>query len=86
MTSVVNLSCRRDERPIYFHRQLEGALNRVPYDFYDRVWHILERTPPGLKVAGYFLPQVGAVDVVVQTSVTYAVFLRAKAATAFIAS
>ena len=52
------LSCRRDERPIYFHRQLEGALNRVPYDFYDRVWHILERTPPGLKVAGYFLPQV----------------------------
>jgi len=49
---------RRDERPIYFHRQLEGALNRVPYDFYDRVWHILERTPPGLKVAGYFLPQV----------------------------
>jgi len=49
---------RRDERPIYFHRQLEGALNRVPYDFYDRLWHILERTPPGLKVAGYFLPQV----------------------------
>ena len=52
---------RRDERPIYFHRQLEGALNRVPYDFYDRLWHILERTPPGLKVAGYYLPQVSVV-------------------------
>lgn len=45
------------KRPIYFTRQLDGALNRVPNDFYDRVWHILERTPPGLKVAGYYLPQ-----------------------------
>jgi phosphorylase kinase alpha/beta subunit len=47
-----------EKRPIYFTRQLDGALNRVPNDFYDRVWHILERTPPGLKVAGYYLPQV----------------------------
>jgi phosphorylase kinase alpha/beta subunit len=36
---------------------LDGALNRVPPDFYDRVWQILERTPGGLKVAGYHLPQ-----------------------------
>jgi phosphorylase kinase alpha/beta subunit len=30
----------------------------VPQDFYDRVWSILERTPAGIKVAGYHLPQV----------------------------
>lgn len=39
-------------------RQLEGALNRVPKDFYNRVWEILEKTPGGIKVAGYLLPQV----------------------------
>ena len=47
-------------RSIIWNRQLDGALNRVPGDFYDRVWAILERTPAGLKVAGYHLPQVGA--------------------------
>ena len=41
-----------------WNRQLNGALNRVPSDFYDKVWQILERTPAGLKVAGYHLPQV----------------------------
>ncbi|XP_041375340.1 phosphorylase b kinase regulatory subunit beta-like isoform X2 [Gigantopelta aegis] len=38
-------------------RRLDGALNRVPKDFYDKVWQILERTPGGIKVAGYLLPQ-----------------------------
>ena len=41
-------------------RQLDGALNRVPKDFYDRVWEILEKTPGGIKVGGYLLPQVGS--------------------------
>jgi len=44
-------------RTMIWNRQLDGALNRVPMDFYDRVWHILERTPAGIKVAGYHLPQ-----------------------------
>ncbi|NWU75159.1 KPBB kinase, partial [Onychorhynchus coronatus] len=38
-------------------RQIDGALNRTPAGFYDRVWQILERTPNGLIVAGRFLPQ-----------------------------
>ena len=41
-------------------RQLDGALSRVPKDFYERVWEILERTPGGIKVAGYLLPQVSS--------------------------
>ncbi|XP_062405738.1 phosphorylase b kinase regulatory subunit beta isoform X2 [Sardina pilchardus] len=38
-------------------RQIDGALNRTPRGFYDRVWQILERTCNGIKVAGVQLPQ-----------------------------
>ncbi|GAB1599348.1 phosphorylase b kinase regulatory subunit beta-like [Argonauta hians] len=38
-------------------RQIDGALNRVPKNFYDQVWKILEKTPGGVKVVGYLLPQ-----------------------------
>lgn len=46
-----------DYRTPFQKRQLDGALNRVPKDFYDKVWEILEKTPGGIKVAGYLLPQ-----------------------------
>ena len=45
-------------RTVLWNRQLDGALNRVPADFYDRVWDVLSRTPAGIKVASYHLPQV----------------------------
>lgn len=37
-------------------RKLDGALNRVPVNFYTYVWAILERCP-GVWVRGYCLPQ-----------------------------
>ncbi|KAJ8984957.1 hypothetical protein NQ317_007827 [Molorchus minor] len=37
-------------------RRLDGALNRVPRDFYPRVWSILERCQ-GIDIAGKVLPQ-----------------------------
>ncbi|KAG5886712.1 hypothetical protein JTB14_015776 [Gonioctena quinquepunctata] len=37
-------------------RRLDGALNRVPRDFYPRVWSILEKCQ-GLDIAGKVLPQ-----------------------------
>jgi len=37
-------------------RRLDGALNRVPRDFYSRVWTVLERCQ-GLAVEGRVLPQ-----------------------------
>jgi phosphorylase kinase alpha/beta subunit len=37
-------------------RRLDGALNRVPRDFYPRVWHVLERCQ-GIDIAGKVLPQ-----------------------------
>ncbi|CAD6193542.1 unnamed protein product [Caenorhabditis auriculariae] len=38
-------------------RRLNGALNRMPVNFYDRVWMILERSKHGIIIAGQFLPQ-----------------------------
>ncbi|KAK9886885.1 hypothetical protein WA026_019143 [Henosepilachna vigintioctopunctata] len=37
-------------------RRLDGALNRVPRDFYPKVWSVLERCR-GLDIAGKVLPQ-----------------------------
>lgn len=37
-------------------RRLDGALNRVPRDFYPRVWHVLERCQ-GLAIEGKLLQQ-----------------------------
>jgi hypothetical protein len=37
---------------------MDGALSRVPNNFYEHVWSILERTPQGIKLCGILLPQV----------------------------
>jgi hypothetical protein len=37
---------------------MDGALSRVPTNFYEYVWSILERTPQGIKLCGILLPQV----------------------------
>ncbi|XP_059616848.1 probable phosphorylase b kinase regulatory subunit beta isoform X1 [Phlebotomus argentipes] len=37
-------------------RQLEGCLCRVPDQFYNWVWDVLQRTPEGLHVQGHHLP------------------------------
>lgn len=39
-------------------RKLNGALNRVPINLYERVWKILERVKGGIVIAGHLLPQV----------------------------
>ncbi|CAJ0563076.1 unnamed protein product, partial [Mesorhabditis spiculigera] len=38
-------------------RRLNGALNRMPEGFYDRVWGILERADHGISIAHQLLPQ-----------------------------
>ncbi|XP_055681245.1 probable phosphorylase b kinase regulatory subunit beta isoform X1 [Lutzomyia longipalpis] len=37
-------------------RQLEGCLCRVPDQFYNWVWDVLQRTPEGIHVQGHHLP------------------------------
>ena len=43
-------------------RQLDGALNRVPQDFYIYVWHILEWSAMGLAVCGKNLARSPTVE------------------------
>jgi phosphorylase kinase alpha/beta subunit len=37
-------------------RQLEGSLCRVPSQFYNLVWDVLQRTPRGITIQGHHLP------------------------------
>lgn len=37
---------------------MDGALCRVPADFFEHVWSVLERTPGGIKLCDCLLPQV----------------------------
>ena len=41
---------------IFHWRQIQGALNKVPTDFYHHVWSLLERAGDGIKIAGNILP------------------------------
>jgi phosphorylase kinase alpha/beta subunit len=53
------LTCNNNhDRTVYQKRQLDGALNRVPINFYEQVWYILNKSPYGIKVYDYHLPQV----------------------------
>ncbi|CAF0784844.1 unnamed protein product, partial [Didymodactylos carnosus] len=46
------------ERRTYFQkRQMDGALCRVPIQFFEHAWYILEKTPGGIKLCDYLLPQ-----------------------------
>ena len=45
-------------RTVIWNRRLDGCINRVPPDFYECVWQILEHTPGGLKVTSCSLKQV----------------------------
>lgn len=47
-------------------RRLNGSLNRVPPNFYDSVWKILERTQGGIVIGGQQLPQVTSCSFEVQ--------------------
>lgn len=52
------LTCNSNpERTIYQKRKLDGALNRVPTGFYEHVWYILKKSPYGIKINGFHLPQ-----------------------------
>jgi phosphorylase kinase alpha/beta subunit len=56
------LTCNNNpDRTIYQKRQLDGALNRVPMHFYEQMWFILNKSPYGIKVYDYHLPQVNLV-------------------------
>lgn len=52
------LFSNESNRSSYQKRQMDGALSRVPANFYEHVWSILERTPNGIRLCNILLPQV----------------------------
>ncbi|CAF4006357.1 unnamed protein product [Rotaria magnacalcarata] len=46
-----------DQRSSFQKRQMDGALSRVPTNFYEHVWSILERAPKGIQLCSILLPQ-----------------------------
>ncbi|CAF2137464.1 unnamed protein product [Rotaria magnacalcarata] len=46
-----------EQRSSFQKRQMDGALSRVPTNFYEHVWSILERAPKGIQLCSILLPQ-----------------------------
>lgn len=58
------LTCNNNQdRNIYQKRQLDGALNRVPLNFYEQLWYILNKSPMGIRIYDYHLPQVRKIKI-----------------------
>lgn len=57
--SPVGAAAKTEEGPGHGHwqrrRRLDGALNRVPPDFYSDVWHILEKVKKSEMIACMFV-------------------------------
>ncbi|KAI3418866.1 hypothetical protein GPALN_007966 [Globodera pallida] len=52
-------------------KKLNGALNRVPTNLYDRVWKILERVEQGMVISGHVLPQYPTLHVMTQHELNF---------------
>lgn len=52
-------------------KRLNGALNRAPINFYDRIWNILQRAKGGIIIAGHHLPQNPTLRVLTQNELTF---------------
>uniref|UniRef100_A0A914ELE6 Phosphorylase b kinase regulatory subunit n=1 Tax=Acrobeloides nanus TaxID=290746 RepID=A0A914ELE6_9BILA len=58
-------------------RRLNGALNRVPMNLYQRIWKILERTAGGIVIAGHHLPQCPTLKVMTQQELNFSYKIEA---------
>ncbi|KAI6223548.1 Phosphorylase b kinase regulatory subunit [Aphelenchoides fujianensis] len=53
-------------------KRLNGAVNRVPINLYDRVWSVLEQVKGGIIIAGLHLPQHPTLRIMTQHELTFA--------------
>ncbi|KAI6175597.1 Phosphorylase b kinase regulatory subunit [Aphelenchoides bicaudatus] len=58
-------------------KRLNGALNRAPINFYDRIWNILQRTKGGIIIAGHHLPQEPTLSIMTQNELTFSYHMEA---------
>ncbi|XP_049964722.1 probable phosphorylase b kinase regulatory subunit beta isoform X1 [Schistocerca serialis cubense] len=57
-------------------RRLEGCLCRVPTNFYNQVWDVMTRTPQGIKVRGYHLPQQPTLSNMTRSQLNFALLVE----------
>ncbi|KAL5467658.1 hypothetical protein EMCRGX_G031920 [Ephydatia muelleri] len=62
-----------DNRTPLNKRQLEGALNRVPPDFYSKVYTILDKAQGGITVRGKTIPKLPTVQELSATEKNFAI-------------
>jgi hypothetical protein len=58
-------------------KRLNGALNRAPINFYDRVWNILQRAKGGIIISGHHLPQFPTLQVMTKNELTFSYQMEA---------
>ncbi|CAD5226819.1 unnamed protein product [Bursaphelenchus xylophilus] len=58
-------------------RHLNGAVNRVPTNLYDRIFKMLERVRGGITIAGHLLPQNPTLQIMTQHELTFAYHMEA---------
>lgn len=56
---------------------MNGALNRAPINFYDRIWNILQRAKGGIIIAGHHLPQEPTLSIMTQNELTFSYNMEA---------
>jgi phosphorylase kinase alpha/beta subunit len=59
-------------------KRLNGALNRAPINFYDRIWNILQRTKGGIIIARHHLPQEPTLSIMTQNELTFSYHMEGK--------
>lgn len=57
-------------------KQLEGCLCRVPRSFYNKVWDVITRTPKGINILGFVIPQQPTISNMTRSEITFALLVE----------
>lgn len=57
-------------------KQLEGCLCRVPHSFYNKVWDVITRTPQGINILGFVIPQQPTISNMTRSEITFALLVE----------
>ncbi|CAD5219602.1 unnamed protein product [Bursaphelenchus okinawaensis] len=58
-------------------RHLNGAVNKVPTNLYERIFKMLERIQGGIVIAGHLLPQKPTLQIMTQHELTFSYHMEA---------
>ncbi|XP_074596795.1 putative phosphorylase b kinase regulatory subunit beta isoform X2 [Brevipalpus obovatus] len=63
---------------VHQKRQIDGAFCRVPRNFYDQIWEILQRVPGGLFISGQSLPSHPTLSEMTQHELNFALLIERR--------